>query len=121
MKKRMLYLCSLKAPSNHQMEETLERIRYWPFVKSYIRHRSDAAKVILYVHTSTNPKNQDYYLERSKKLVSDCLRQEEIIVSRKWKMVKNYKPIYTPYLYVRPDDSLKVFAKYIDELDKCKI
>lgn len=100
------------------MENALERIRCWSFVKAYLKRYPKLVVVYLYVHTRCKQRKRQHYLTRAQELVSNCLRQENIKVSKRWKTVKAFNPHYSPNLFSRPDINIKSFSVFIDELDK---
>lgn len=118
MKSCKLYSCVLRSSDEYLMENALERIRCWPFVKAYLKRYPKLVVVYIYVHTKCRQRKRQHYLTRAQELVSNCLKQEHIKVGKHWRHVRTFNPHYSSNLFSRPDINIKSFSVFIDELDK---
>ena len=107
----------LTAPNPEQMAKATEHLRYWPYVKAFRKFGSHSVELVVNVGIAPESSSITRMMNRSMDLIHLCLRQYGIRVSDSWLAELDYRPSFTPDLFLRPDDNLRPFSEFIDELD----
>lgn len=108
----------LTAPNPEQMAQAAEHLRYWPYVKAFRKFGSHSVELVVNVGKAPDLISTSRLLSRSRELIHLCLRQYGIRISDSWLAEPDFRPSFTPDLFLRPDENLKPFSEFIDELDK---
>ena len=107
----------LTTPSSEKLKEAREHLRYWPYVKAFYPKSDTQMYVLFYVGDMKSKVLYGYYRFRAQQLLNQCLRQYHAEFSES-KICKSLFYCYHPNGFLRPDDLLKPFSVFINELDK---
>ena len=110
----MLFL--LTAPTAEMLREAREHLRYWPYVKAFKPVDDTHMNVLVFVGKGITDERWDYYVARSCELMNQCLRQYQAYF-----VMISGSPLLWLHRYhsngfLRPNDLLKPFCDFIDEL-----
>ncbi len=109
---------SLTAPTTEKLKDAREHLRYWPYVKAFKPVDETHMKVLVYIGRGIPKEKWDYYVSRSCELMNQCVRQYQAI----FVMTSNYPTLWLRQYhhngFLRPDDLLKPFCDFIDELNQ---
>jgi len=117
MKDIQLYSCLLTAPSPEQMSRASEHLRYWPYIKAFRKFGSHSMEIVVNIGNSPSLPTSHRLLSRSRELIHLCLRQYGIRISDSWQAEPDFRPSFSPDLFLRPDESLQPFREFIEDLD----
>ena len=109
---------SLTAPTAEKLKDAREHLRYWSYVKAFKPVDETHMKVLVYIGRGITKEKWDYYVSRSCELMNQCLRQYQALF-----VMTSGSPIlwlrqYHQNGFLRPDDLLKPFCDFIDELNQ---
>lgn len=107
----------LSAPTTQQLMDTREHLRYWPYVKAFWPVDEIHMKVLVFVGRGIIETKWNYYVTRSCELMNQCVRQYQALF-----VTTNECPAFGLRQYhrngfLRPDDLLKPFCDFIDEMN----
>lgn len=107
----------LSAPKAQQLKDAREHLRYWPYVKAFWPVDQTHMKVLVFVGRGIPETKWNYYVTRSCELMNQCVRQYQALF-----VTTNEYPAFGLCLYHRngfhrPDDLLKPFCDFIDEMN----
>ena len=107
----------LSAPTVQQLKDAREHLRYWPYVKAFRPMDETHMKVLVFVGRGIPETKWNYYVTRSCELMNQCVRQYQALF-----VTTNDCPTFRLYQYhckgfLRPDDLLKPFCDFIDEMN----
>ncbi len=109
---------NLSAPTPQQLKDAREHLRYWPYVKAFRLVDETHMKVIVFIGRGIPDTRWGYYVKRSCDLMNQCVRQYQALFVM---TNENEVPIIQQYhsnTFLRPDDLLKPFCDFIDELQQ---
>ena len=106
----------LTAPTAQQLTDAREHLRYWPYVKAFKPKDDTHLLVLVFIGRGISEERWNYYMVRSWELMNLCVKQYQT-----WFVPMNKMSISTFYchhhnVFLRPDDMLKPFCDFIDEL-----
>ena len=108
---------TLSAPTAQQLMDTREHLRYWPYVKSFRPVDETHIKVLIFVGRGIPKAQWDNYVTRSCELMNQCVRQHQAL----FVMTKGYPSFWLRQYhrngFLRPDELLKPFCDFIDDID----
>ena len=110
----MLFL--LTAPTAEMLREAREHLRYWPYVKAYKPVDETHMNVLVFVGKGITDERWDYYVARSCELMNQCLRQYQAYFVMISDSPLLWLHRYHSNGFLRPNDLLKPFCDFIDEL-----
>ena len=107
----------LSTPTAQQLKDAREHLRYWPYVKAFRPMDETHMKVLVFVGRGIPETKWNYYVTRSCELVNQCVRQYQALF-----VMTNECPAFLLRQYhrngfLRPDDLLKPFCDFIDEIN----
>ena len=107
----------LSTPTTQQLKDVREHLRYWPYVKAFRPVDETRMKVLVFVGRGISETQWNYYVTRSCELMNQCVRQYQALL-----VTTNECPVFLLYQYhrngfLRPDDLLKPFCDFIDEIN----
>lgn len=110
----------LSAPNTQQLKNAREHLRYWSYVKAFWPIDETHMKVLVLVGRGIPKTKWNYYVSRSSELMNQCVRQYQALF-----ITTNEYPALGLRLYhhngfLRPNDLLKPFCDFIDEIDKSR-
>jgi hypothetical protein len=110
----MLFL--LTAPTAEMLREAREHLRYWPYVKAFKPVDATHMNVLVFIGKGITDERWDYYVTRSCELMNQCLRQYQayFVVRSGHHLLWLHK--YHSNGFLRPNDLLKPFCDFIDEM-----
>ena len=108
---------ALSAPTARQLKDAREHLRYWPYVKAFRPMDETHMKVLFLVGRGIPETKWNYYVTRSCELMNQCVRQYQAQF-----VITNECPAFWLCQYhrngfLRPDDMLKPFCDFIDEIN----
>ncbi len=106
----------LYAPTTSQLMDAREHLRYWPYVKAFYPVDSTHISVCVYVARNNQRSMWSYYVTRSSELMNLCVRQYQASFSLTCTRPSTGFRQYHPNGFLRPDDLLKPFSDFINEL-----
>lgn len=106
----------LTAPTAEMLREACEHLRYWPYVKAFKPIDNTHMKVLVFVGKGITDEKWDYYVTRSCELMNQCVRQYQalFVMSCSWSAL--WLRQYHHNGFLRPNDLLKPFCDFIDEV-----
>lgn len=107
----------LSAPTTNQLKEAREHLRYWPYVKAFIPTDNTHIKVCIFIGRGITEKNWDYYEARSCELMNLCVQQYHASFVIAPEHPASWLKQYNSNGFLRPDDLLKPFCDFIDEIN----
>lgn len=110
----MLFL--LTAPTAEMLREAREHLRYWPYVKAFKPVDVTHMNVLVLVGKGIADEMWDYYVTRSCELMNQCVRQYQAYFVMTSGCPLLWLHRYHSDGFLRPDDLLKPFCDFIDEL-----
>ena len=107
----------LSTPTAQQLRDAREHLRYWPYVKAFRPVNETHMKVSVFVGRGISESQWNYYVTRSCELMNQCVRQYQALF-----VMTNECPVFGLRQYhrngfLRPDDLLKPFCDFIDEMN----
>ena len=109
---------SLTAPTAEKLKDAREHLRYWPYVKAFKPVDAPHMKVLVFVGTGITDEKWKYYVTRSCELMNQCLRQYQAIFVMTSGCPALWFRQYHQNGFLRPDNLLKPFCDFIDELNQ---
>lgn len=107
----------LSAPTAQQLKDAREHLRYWPYVKAFRPVDETHMKVLVLVGRGITEANWDFYVTRSCELMNQCVSQEQALFVMANNTSVSFFHKYHQNGFLRPDDLLKPFCDYIDEMN----
>ena len=106
----------LSAPTAQQLKDAREHLRYWPYVKAFRPIDDTHMEVLVFVGRGIPEIKWNYYVTRSCELMNQCVRQYQALF-----VTTNDGSTFRLHQYhcngfLRPDDLLKPFCDFIDEM-----
>ena len=111
---------SLTAPSAEKLKDVREHLRYWPYVKAFKPVDATHMKVLVFIGKGITDEKWDYYVSRSCELMNQCVRQYQALFVKRNGYPALWLCQYHHNGFLRPDDLLKPFCDFIDELNLSK-
>lgn len=108
----------LYSPTAQQLKDAREHLLYWSYVKAFKPSGENQMKVLVFVGNGFSKKKWDYYVRRSCKLMNQCVRQHQSLFVISGFNSKLLLVSYHHNGFLRPNDLLKPFCEFIDEMDK---
>lgn len=107
----------LSAPTAHQLNGVREHLRYWSFVKAFQPVDETHMRVLVFVGRGVTEKMWNYYVARSNVMMNQCVTQYQALF-----VLTSERPAFLLHKYhrngfLRPDDLLKPFCDFIDEMN----
>lgn len=107
----------LSAPTAQQLKDAREHLRYWPYVKAFWPVDETHMKVLVFVGRGIPEMKWNYYVTCSCELMNQCARQYQTLF-----VMTNECPAFGLRQYhrngfLRPDDLLKPFCDFIDDMN----
>lgn len=109
---------SLAAPSAEKLRDAREHLRYWPYVKAFKPVDATHMKVLVFVGRGITNEEMDYYVTRSCELMNQCVRQYQALFVMTSGFPSLWLRQYHHNGFLRPDNLLKPFCDFIDELNQ---
>lgn len=106
----------LSAPTAQQMNDAREHLRYWPYVKAFRPVDETHMKVLVLVGRGIPETEWNYYVARSCELMNLCVRQYQALFVTTSECAAFWLRQYHRNGFLRPDDLLKPFCDFIDEM-----
>ena len=108
----------LTSPTAEKLKVAREHLRYWPYVKAFKPLDETHMKVLIYIGRGITKEKWDYYVSRSCELMNQCLRQYQALFVMTSGCPALWLRQYHHNCFLRPDDLLKPFCDFIDELNQ---
>ena len=108
----------LTAPTAWKLKDAREHLRYWPYVKAFKPVDETHMKVLVYIGKGITKEKWDYYVTRSCELMNQCLRQYQAFFVMTNGCPALWLRQYHQNGFLRPDNLLKPFCDFIDELNQ---
>lgn len=108
----------LTSPTAEKLKDAREHLRYWPYVKAFKPLDETHMKVLIYIGRGITKEKWDYYVSRSCELMNQCLRQYQALFVMTSGCPALWQRQYHHNGFLRPDDLLKPFCDFIDELNQ---
>ena len=107
----------LSTPTAQQLKDARGHLRYWPYVKAFRPVDETHMKVLVFVGRGIPETKWNYYVTRSCELMNQCVRQYQALF-----VTTSERPAFCLRQYhrngfLRPNDLLKPFCDFIDEMD----
>ena len=112
-----MVLFLLTAPTAEKLEDAREHLRYWPYVKAFRPLDKTHMKVLIFVGRGIPKSQWNYYVTRSSELMNHCVRQYQALFVTTNRSPSLWLRHYHCNGFLRPDDLLKPFCDFIDELN----
>lgn len=109
---------SLAAPSAEKLKDVREHLRYWPYVKAFKPVDATHMKVLIFVGKGITDDKWNYYVTRSCELMNQCVRQYQALFVMTSGCHALWLRQYHHNGFLRPDNLLKPFCDFIDELNQ---
>ena len=107
----------LSTPTAQQLKDAREHLRYWPYVKAFRPMDETHMKVLVFVGRGIPEKKWNYYVTRSCELMNQCVRQYQALFVTRIECPAFGLRQYHRNGFLRPDDLLKPFCDFIDEMN----
>ncbi len=111
----MMFLI-LSAPTAQQLTSASEHLRYWPYVKAFLPIDETHLKVQVFVGRGILEKDRNFYMARSFELMNQCVRQYQAQFMMTDGINEYSFRKYHRNKFLRPDNLLKPFCDFIDEM-----
>lgn len=108
----------LTAPTAEKLKDVREHLRYWPYVKAFKPVDATHMKVLIFVGKGITDDKWNYYVTRSCELMNQCVRQYQALFVMTSGCHALWLRQYHHNGFLRPDDLLKPFCNFIDELNQ---
>ena len=113
-----MVLFMLTAPTAEKLNDAREHLRYWSYVKAFKPVDGTHMKVLIYIGRGITDEKWDYYVTRSCELMNQCVRQYQSY----FVMISGCSALWLRQYhhngFLRPDNLLKPFCDFIDELNQ---
>ena len=106
----------LSAPTAQQLKDAREHLRYWPYVKAFQPMDETHMKILVFVGRGFSEMQWNYYVTRSRELMNQCVRQYQALFVTANECSAFWLRHYHRNGFLRPDDLLKPFCDFIDEI-----
>ena len=107
----------LSTPIAQQLKDAREHLRYWPYVKAFQPMDETHMKVLVFVGRGIPEKKWNYYVTRSCELMNQFVRQYQALFVTTNEYPAFWLRQYHRNGFLRPDDLLKPFCDFIDEMN----
>ena len=107
----------LSAPTVQQLKDAREHLRYWPYVKAFRPMDETHMKVLVFVGRGIPETKWNYYVTRSCELMNQCVRQYQALFAMTSECPAFWLRQYHCNGFLRPDDLLKPFCDFVDEMN----
>ena len=107
----------LSTPTAQQLKDAREHLRYWPYVKAFRPMDETHMKVLVFVGRGIPETKWNYYVTRSCELMNQCVRQYQSLFVTTYECPAFWLRQYHRNGFLRPDDLLKPFCDFIDEMN----
>lgn len=107
-------------PNKEHIQSVKEHLRYWPYVKAFSEDVPHFINVRICIGEVKSSTEKDYYITRTLELIRLCLRQYGALVCPNTASGKFIYRRYSNTLFLRPDDQLKEFRPFIEEIKSLK-
>lgn len=107
----------LSTPTAQQLKDAREHLRYWPYVKAFRPVDETHMKVLVLVGRGIPKTKWNYYVTRSCELTNQCVRQYQALFVTTNECPAFWLRLYHRNGFLRPDDLLKPFCDFIDEVN----
>lgn len=107
----------LAAPTAEKLKDTREHLRYWPYVKAFKPIDATHMNVLVFVGKGITDGMWDYYATRSCELMNQCVSQYQAYFVVTSGCPTLWLRQYHHNGFLRPDDLLKPFCDFIDEMN----
>ncbi len=107
----------LSTPTAQQLKDAREHLRYWPYVKAFRPMDETHMKVLVFVGRGISDAQWNYYVTRSCELMNQCVRQYNAIFVTTSECPGFWLHRYHRNGFLRPDDLLKPFCDFIDNMN----
>ena len=107
----------LSTPTVQQLKDAREHLRYWPYVKAFRPVDETHIKVLVFVGRGISETRWNYYVTRSGELMNQCVRQYQALFVTTNECSASWLRQYHRNGFLRPDDLLKPFCDFIDEMN----
>lgn len=113
----MVFL-TLSAPTAEMLNNAREHLRYWPYVKAFKPVDETHMNVLVFIGKGIPEKDWDYYVFRSCELMNQCVKQylALFVITSGGSLLWLCR--YHRNEFLRPDNLLKPFCDFIDELNQ---
>lgn len=108
----------LTAPTAEKLKDAREHLRYWPYVKAFKPVDATHMEVLVFVGTGITDEKWKYYVTRSCELMNQCVRQYQAFFVMTRGCPALWLHQYHQNGFLRPDNLLKPFCDFIDELSR---
>ena len=116
MKAKLYRNFLIVVPKKEYISRVKEHLRYWPYVKAFSENTPHFINARICIGTICSPKDRKHFTTRTCELIGLCLRQYGVLVCPNTVNGKSFYRKYTHSLFLRPDDQLKEFRQFIDQL-----
>lgn len=113
-----MVLFMLTAPTAEKLNDAREHLRYWSYVKAFKPVDGTHMKVLIYIGRGITDEKWDYYVTRSCELMNQCVRQYQAIFVMTNGCPALWLRQYHQNGFLRPDNLLRPFCDFIDELNQ---
>ena len=113
-----MVLFMLTAPTAEKLNDAREHLRYWSYVKAIKPVDETHMKVLVFVGKGITDEKWDYYVTRSCELMNQCVRQYQAYFVMSSGCPALWLRQYHQNYFLRPDNLLKPFCDFIDELNQ---
>lgn len=107
----------LSTPTAQQLKDAREHLRYWPYVKAFRPVDETHMKVLVFVGRGILEIQWNYYVTRSCELMNQCVRQYHALFVTTSECPAFWLRQYHRNGFLRPDDLLKPFCDFIDDMN----
>ena len=108
---------TLSASTAQQLRDAREHLRYWPYVKSFRPVDETHMKVLIFVGRGIPKAHWNSYVTRSCELMNQCVRQHQALFVMTKGNPSFWLRQYHRNGFLRPDELLKPFCDFIDDID----
>lgn len=108
----------LSAPTAEKLKDARKHLCYWPYVKAFKPVDEISMNVLVLVGNGIPDAMWNYYVSRSCELMNRCIRQYQALFVEENSCCSAFRFLcYHPEMFIRPDDMLKPFCDFIDEMN----
>ena len=106
----------LSAPTMQQLKDAREHLRYWSYVKAFRPVDETHMKVLVFVGRGIPETKWNFYVNRSCELMNQCVSQYQALFVTTDDIKETTFQKYHHNGFLRPDDLLRPFCNFIDDL-----
>ena len=107
----------LSAPTAEKLSEARKHLCYWPYVKAFKPVDETSMNVLVFIGYGIPETKWNYYVSRSCELMNRCIRQYQALFIEENRCSAFKFLCYHPGTFIRPNDMLKPFCDFIDEMN----